>query len=63
MGNAVASPVSRAIAEHLIAISEGRHPPSKEKLSSDEVKSIVLRQQANDLPPSIMGMIGMEEEE
>lgn len=53
VGNAVASPVSKAIAEHLIAISEGKSPPSKEALTSDEIKSEVIRQQGNEAPPDI----------
>lgn len=54
VGNAVASPVSEAIARHLIAVSEGKTPPSKEELTSDEIRSAIIRRQGNDEPPNIV---------
>lgn len=53
VGNAVALPVAKAIAEHLIAISEGKSPRAKESLRKDEIRNTVVRQQGNDLPPLI----------
>ena len=52
IGNAVALPVAKAIATHLIAISEGGNPPAKTQRYKDEIKAESARQY-DDAPPEI----------